>query len=95
MKWWQTASTTRYGSAYFFSKNIRRKIEFAPLYVISASLRMAAAECKTGMEQRASTDPTIIASLNVHVPLFMHTKISPSQKMIEIETIINLKSIIS
>jgi len=25
-------------------------------------LRIAAAECKTGIEQRATTDPTIIAS---------------------------------
>ena len=68
-KWKTTASTTLYGRAYFLSKSILRNIDVAPLYSISANFNIAAAECNIGIEFLPITDPIIIASRKVQVPL--------------------------
>ena len=67
-KWSTSASTTRYGSAYFLSSSTRMKKEVVPLYGISAIRSSAAAECSTGTDTRRSTDDTMTASRSVHVP---------------------------
>lgn len=47
---------------------MRIMIELAPVYGISATFNKAAQECRIGTEFLASTEPMIMASLNVQFP---------------------------
>ena len=48
-----SSSMTRYGSAYFLSSSVRRKMLLAPLYSIFDTSMMAAADGSIGVEAAA------------------------------------------
>lgn len=50
-KWKTSASTTRYGNAYFLTSITRKNIEFAPVYGSSAICNIAADVCSTYSQQ--------------------------------------------